>query len=106
MKDEDASTDELLTSADNEVNHSGLRLEKPLGIGFVAGSIIGLLNALILSFSLVWSILAGAMLGMLVCSIACPAMRSVLKARKVRLKQQRILLAARPRSSSVFTSLE
>ena len=63
MKGESETTEVPLVSADNDADNYVLKLEKPLGIGAIAGSFIGLLNSLILGFPLLWSIFAGAALG-------------------------------------------
>jgi Mg/Co/Ni transporter MgtE len=49
-------------------------LQKPLGIGIIVGTILGLSNSLILGLPLLSSIGIGGVLGMAVCLFGCPGM--------------------------------
>ncbi|MBL6732590.1 MAG: hypothetical protein ISP82_06550 [Candidatus Poseidoniaceae archaeon] len=49
-------------------------LQKPLGIGVIVGTILGLSNSLILGLPLLSSIGIGGALGMAVCLFGCPGM--------------------------------
>ena len=81
-------------------------LERPLGIGFTVGSIIGLANALILGLPMLFSMLTGTIIGVFVCLVGCPAMRNQLARRRELEKSRKAALARRTRIISAFTSLD
>ena len=71
--------------------------EKPIGIGLVIGIVAGAGNSIALGIPLWQSISAGAILGMLVCLLACPAMKRI---------NRKTVTKTRARAASAFTTLE
>ena len=80
--------------------------EKPLGIGLAIGLIAGAINAFALGFTLWLSLLTGAILGIGVCLVACPGMKSELKARREAEVNRTAKLHSKARVASAFTALE
>ena len=80
--------------------------EKPLGIGFSIGLVAGGANALILGIPMWISLTGGAVLGLAVCLIACPGMKSELKARRDAETRRKHALRAKARTASAFTAFE
>ena len=80
--------------------------EKPLGIGLAIGLVAGGANALILGIPMWVSLIGGAIIGLGVCMIACPGMKSELKARREAEMRRKMLLRAKARTASAFTAFE
>ena len=80
--------------------------EKPLGIGIGIGLIAGAVNAVILGIPMWLSLLAGSILGVLVCLIASPAMKTELKARREAEEKRSAALLNKTRVASAFTAFE
>jgi hypothetical protein len=80
--------------------------EKPLGIGLVIGLAAGGANALILGIPMWISLAGGAILGLGVCLIACPGMKTELKARRDAEAKKSTMLRAKARTASAFTAFE
>ena len=80
--------------------------EKPLGIGLAIGLVAGGANALILGITMWISLTGGAVLGLGVCIIACPGMKSELKARREAEMRRKMLLRSKARTASAFTAFE
>ena len=80
--------------------------EKPLGIGLAIGLVAGGANALILGIPMWVSLIGGAIMGLSVCMIACPGMKSELKARREAEMRRKMLLRAKARTASAFTAFE
>lgn len=80
--------------------------EKPLGIGLAIGLVAGGANALILGIPMWISLTGGAVLGLGVCMIACPGMKSELKARREAEMRRKMLLRSKARTASAFTAFE
>ena len=80
--------------------------EKPLGISFLIGLCAGGVNALILGIPMWISLSGGAVIGLGVCMIACPGMKSELKARREAELRRKMLLRSTARTASAFTALE
>ena len=81
-------------------------VEKPLGIGIGIGLIAGAANAVILGIPMWLSLLAGSILGVLVCLIASPAMKTELKARREAEEKRSAALLSKTRVASAFTAFE
>ena len=80
--------------------------EKPLGVGIGIGLIAGVANAVILGIPMWPSLLAGSILGVLVCLIASPAMKTELKARREAEEKRSAALLSKTRVASAFTAFE
>ena len=80
--------------------------EKPLGIGLAIGLVAGGANALILGIPMWISLTGRAVLGLGVCMIACPGMKSELKARREAAMRRKMLLRSKARTASAFTAFE
>ncbi|HIL66105.1 MAG TPA: hypothetical protein EYG33_08080 [Candidatus Poseidoniales archaeon] len=80
--------------------------EKPIGLGLTIGIVAGAGNSVVLGIPLWQSILSGAVLGVLVCLFACPAMKSTLRARKLAYLNRKSTINNRARAASAFTTLE
>ena len=80
--------------------------EKPLGIGLVIGLAVGGANAIILGIPLWLSLSGGAILGVGVCLIACPGMKTELKVRREAEVRRKAALRAKARTASAFTAYE
>jgi len=80
--------------------------EKPLGISFLIGLCAGGANALILGIPLLISLIGGAVIGLGVCMIACPGMKSELKARREAELRRKMLMRTTVRGASAFTAFE
>ena len=80
--------------------------ERPIGIGVLVGSAVGALNSLIFSIPILASTFIGAALGGLVCIVACPAMRSIVKVHRQRMQAIDVSIEMRSRAGSAFTSHE
>ena len=80
--------------------------EKPLGIGLSIGLAVGAANTYILGIPLWLSLSGGAILGLGVCLIATPGMKSELKARREAEARRKVALRAKARTASAFTAFE
>ena len=80
--------------------------EKPLGISILIGLAAGGANALILGIPMWASLTGGAIIGLGVCLIACPGMKTELKARRDAEARRKTALHAKARTASAFTALE
>ena len=80
--------------------------DRPLGVGFFVGLIIGLSNSLILGIPMFYSILSGISIGLLVCLLGCPAMVKQLIERRELEKTRKVALARKARIITAFTSLD
>lgn len=80
--------------------------ERPVGIGAWVGMVMGALNSLIFSLPIVASIIYGSLVGIGVCVVGCPAMRTIIKQHRDRINQRNITIKMRSRAVSVFTNLE
>ena len=93
-----------------EVLHGSATLlkiaEKPLGIGLSIGLAAGAANAYFLGIPMWLSLSAGAILGLGVCLIAAPAMKTELKARREAEARRKAVLRAKARTASAFTAFE
>jgi hypothetical protein len=99
-----------MTKPLREVIHGSATLlkvvEKPLGIGLAIGLAAGVANSLVLGFTLWLSLLTGAVLGIGVCLVACPGMKTELKARRTAEALRKAELASKARVASAFTAFE
>lgn len=80
--------------------------EKPLGIGFSIGLAVGAVNAYLLGIPLWLSLPSGAILGLGVCLIAAPGMKTELRARREAEARRKAALRAKARTASAFTAFE
>lgn len=80
--------------------------ERPVGIGVLVGSAVGALNSLMFSISILASTFFGAVLGGLVCIVAYPTVRSIVKMHRQRMQAIDVTIEMRSRAGSAFTSLE
>ena len=80
--------------------------DRPLGVGFMVGLLVGLSNSLILNIPLVYSLIPGISIGLLVCLIGCPAMVKQLIERRELERSRKAALARKARIISAFTSLD
>ena len=80
--------------------------EKPLGIGLLFGVSAGVVNTMALGIPLWLSISGGAIIGVTVCLIAAPGMKSELKARRDAEARHRAMLRSKARTASAFTAFE
>ncbi len=80
--------------------------EKPLGIGLVIGLAAGGINSYALQIPLYASLAGGAILGIAVCLIASPGMKSELRARRVAEQTRAAQLRSKARTASAFTAFE
>ncbi|MDP6870052.1 MAG: hypothetical protein QGI21_04700 [Candidatus Poseidoniaceae archaeon] len=80
--------------------------EKPLGIGLVIGIGAGIANALILGIPMWISLLTGGVLGVAVCLVGSPAMKSELRARRIAESNRRKAMLKKARVASAFTAFE
>ena len=96
-----------MTKPLKEVLHGSATLlkiaEKPLGIGLSIGLVAGAANAYFLGIPMWLSLSAGAILGLGVCLIAAPGMKTELKARRV---SRRKAVLRKARTASAFTAFE
>jgi len=81
-------------------------MQKPIGVGSFVGLLTGVANSLILPIPLILSVPAGVVLGIIVCIIACPGMRSDLAQFKDEQHQTRKELLARKGRKNAFTMHE
>ena len=99
-----------MTKPLKEVLHGSATLlkiaEKPLGIGLSIGLIAGATNAYFLGIPMWLSLSTGAILGLGVCLIAAPGMKSELKARRDAEARRKAVLRAKARTASAFTAFE
>ena len=93
-----------------EVIHGSATLlklaEKPLGIGLVIGLSVGAINSYFLGIPLWLTLSSGAILGLSVCLIAAPGMKSELRARREAEARRKAMLRAKARTASAFTAFE
>ena len=80
--------------------------EKPLGIGLAIGLLAGGINSYALQIPLNISLASGAILGIAVCLIASPGMKSELKARRIAEQKRAAQLRSKARTASAFTAFE
>ena len=80
--------------------------EKPLGIGVIIGILAGGINSYALGISLYPSVLVGFFLGVSVCLLASPGMKSELKARRLAEQTRKAMLRSKARAGSAFTAFE
>ena len=80
--------------------------DRPLGVGFFVGLLVGLSNSLILNIPLTYSLISGITIGLLVCLIGCPAMVKQLVERRELEKSRKAALARKARIITAFTSLD
>ena len=83
-----------------------LWIERPLGIGVVIGIVAGSLNSIMLDVPMMPSILVGSILGLVVCTIGCPAMRTKMLARRERKRILSLNDAQRVRATSAFSTFD
>ena len=99
-----------MTKPLKEVLHGSATLlkiaEKPLGIGLSIGLMAGAANAYFLGIPMWLSLFTGAILGLGVCLIAAPAMKTELKARREAEARRKAVLRAKARTASAFTAFE
>ena len=99
-----------MTKPLKEVLHGSATLlkiaEKPLGIGLAIGLVAGAANAYFVGILMLLSLSAGAILGLGVCLIAAPAMKTELKARREAEARRKAVLRAKARTASAFTAFE
>ena len=99
-----------MTKPLKEVLHGSATLlkiaEKPLGIGLSIGLMAGAANAYFLGIPMWLSLFTGAILGLGVCLIACPGMKTELKARRDAEARRKAVLRAKARTASAFTAFE
>jgi Mg/Co/Ni transporter MgtE len=82
-------------------------LQKPLGIGIIVGTILGVSNSLILGLPLLSSIGIGGVLGLAVCLFGCPGMmKGQIAARRELESKRRAERARRQRILKAFTSFD
>lgn len=93
-----------------EVIHGSATLlklaEKPLGIGLGIGLSVGAINTYLLGIPLWLTLSSGAILGLSVCLIAAPGMKSELRARREAEARRKAMLRAKARTASAFTAFE
>ena len=93
-----------------EVIHGSATLlklaEKPLGIGLGIGLSVGTINTYFLGIPLWLTLSSGAVLGLSVCIIAAPGMKSELRARREAEARRKAMLRAKARTASAFTAFE
>ena len=80
--------------------------EKPLGIGLGIGLSVGAINTYFLGIPLWLTLSSGAILGLIVCLIAAPGMKSELRARREAEARRKAMLRAKARTASAFTAFE
>ena len=80
--------------------------EKPLGIGLGIGLSVGAINTFFLGIPLWLTLSSGAILGLSVCLIAAPGMKSELRARREAEARRKAMLRAKARTASAFTAFE
>ena len=80
--------------------------EKPLGIGAIIGLFAGGINSHFLGISFYPSVISGLFLGISVCLLASPGMKSELKARRLAEQTRKRMLRSKARTGSAFTAFE
>jgi len=80
--------------------------EKPLGIGAIIGLFAGGINSHFLGISFYPSVIAGLFIGISVCLLASPGMKSELKARRLAEQTRKRMLRSKARTGSAFTAFE
>ena len=83
-----------------------LWIERPLGIGVLIGIVAGSLNSVMLGVSMLPSILVGSILGLVVCTLGCPAMRTKMLARRERKRILSLNDSKRVRATSAFSTFD
>ena len=81
-------------------------MQKPIGVGVFVGFLVGVANTLFLSIPLLFSVPGGVSLGMAVCIVACPGMRSELAQHKAIQLENRQKLISRNGRKNVFTTYD
>ncbi len=94
----------LLVTVKNSIVH--YIFEKPVGIGLWVGLVMGALNGYMYALPMLESMVAGGVLGAIICIATCPEMRTMLKERRNRIRRERMDNVVRSRALSAFTSLE
>ncbi len=83
-----------------------LWIERPLGIGVLIGIVAGSLNSIMLGVPMLTSILVGSVLGLVVCTLGCPAMRTKMLARRERKRVLSVNDSKRVRATSAFSTFD
>lgn len=81
-------------------------MQKPLGIGFGVGLIVGTLNTIVLGIPLLLSVPGGILLGLVVCVVGSPTMRHELAERKQLEREYKSGLLERKGRSGAFTQFD
>lgn len=99
-------TEESLAKSPPKKTLLRLWVERPLGIGVLIGIVAGSLNSIMLEVPMLPSILVGSILGLVVCTIGCPAMRTKMLARRDRKRKVNLNDAKRVRATSAFSTFD
>ena len=81
-------------------------MQKPLGVGFTVGLIVGVLNTVVLGIPLLLTAPGGVLLGLVVCVIGSPNMRNELAERKQLEHDYKQGLLERKGRSGAFTQFD
>ena len=98
--------EESLAKSSPERSLLRLWIERPLGIGVLIGIVAGSLNSIMLSVPMLPSILVGSLLGLVVCTFGCPAMRTKMHARRERKRIPSVNDSKRVRATSAFSTFD
>ena len=98
--------EESLAKSSPERSLLRLWIERPLGIGVLIGIVAGSLNSIMLSVPMLPSILVGSLLGLVVCTLGCPAMRTKMLARRERKRILSLNDSKRVRATSAFSTFD
>jgi len=99
-------TGESLAKSPPQKSLLRLWIERPLGIGVLIGIVAGSLNSIMLDVPMMPSILVGSILGLAVCTIGCPAMRTKMLARRERKRALSVDDSKRVRATSAFSTFD
>ncbi|MDC0055932.1 hypothetical protein OAJ94_02655 [Deltaproteobacteria bacterium] len=99
-------TGETLTKLSPKKSLLRLWIERPLGIGVLIGIVAGSLNSIMLGVPMLPSILVGSVLGLAVCTLGCPAMRTKMLARRERRRVLSVNDSKRVRATSAFSTFD
>ena len=83
-----------------------LWIERPLGVGVLIGIVAGSLNSIMLGVAMLPSILVGSIIGLAVCTLGCPAMRTKMVARRERKRILNVNDSKRVRATSAFSTFD
>jgi len=97
---------ESLAKSSPEKSLLRLWIERPLGIGVLIGIVAGSLNSIMLGVPMLPSILVGSILGLVVCTFGCPAMRTKMHARRERKRMPSVNDSKRVRATSAFSTFD